>query len=207
MSIQYTLEILGTFVFSVSGALAARHRDHDVIGIWFMGFITAIGGGSLRDMLLGSYPLVWVSDITIIYAILAGIVAALLFMNFLVRFGRTFIVFDAFGIALFTLVGTEKALSVGVRPEIAAIMGVFTAVMGGVIRDTLTNEVPVIFQKALYVTPCFAGAVIYLFLGYFHVPRDINFVTSSVVIVAIRLLAVRYNWYLPAMGAGGRRSQ
>jgi uncharacterized membrane protein YeiH len=198
MSIQYPLEILGTFFFSVTGALAARHRDQDYIGVAFMAFITAIGGGSLRDILLGSYPLIWISDIVLIYAIVLGVVFTITFRNWLTHFNRTLLVFDALGIALFTLVGTEKALHVSVRPEIAAIMGVFSAVMGGVIRDTLANETPVIFQKVVYVTPCLTGAVVYLILDRLDVPRNTNFVVSAVFIASLRLFAVKFNWRLPS---------
>lgn len=198
MGIQYTLEILGTFFFSVTGALAARHRDQDFIGVAFMAFVTAIGGGSLRDILLGSYPLVWVSDIVVIYAIVVGVVFTIAFRNWLAHFNRTLLVFDALGIALFTLVGTEKALHVGVRPEIAAIMGVFSAIMGGVIRDTLANETPVIFQKVVYVTPCLAGAAVYLLLDHVEVPRNAAFIISAALIATFRLLAVKFNWRLPS---------
>jgi len=197
MGIQYVLEILGTFFFSVSGALAARHRDQDYVGVSFMAFITAIGGGSLRDILLGSYPLVWVNDITVVYAIGLGIVFTILLRYRLAQFNRTLLVFDAFGIALFTLVGTEKALQLGVRAEIAAIMGVFSAVMGGVIRDTLTNETPVIFQKVVYVTPCLAGALLFLLLHQAGVDRTVGLIVSAVLIAALRLMAVKFNWRLP----------
>jgi uncharacterized membrane protein YeiH len=148
MSIQYILEIIGTFAFAISGALAVRDKEHrDWFSATFTAFITSIGGGSVRDVLLGSYPLVWISDITILYAILAGVVATFIFYKQLLRLRRTLFLFDTFGIAFFTIVGTEKALHFGVRPEIAAIMGVFSAVMGGVIRDTLTNDLPIIYQK------------------------------------------------------------
>ena len=157
MQIQYLLEIFGTFFFSISGALALQHKEPDWFGAAFIGFITAIGGGSLRDMLLGSYPLVWVSDSRLLYAILLGIVVAHFALPLLLRLRRTMLLFDTLGIALFTIVGTEKALSLGVRPEIAALMGMFTAVMGGVIRDTLTNEVPVIFRKEIYASACLGG--------------------------------------------------
>src|SRR5690606_2603485 len=125
-----------------SGALAIREREHDMFGAGFTGFITAIGGGTVRDILLDSYPLVWIGDVKFLYAILVGILAAFTFPNFLSKLRRTFFLFDTLGIAFFTVLGVEKSLSLGVRPEIAAIMGMFSAVMGGVIRDTLTNEIP-----------------------------------------------------------------
>jgi uncharacterized membrane protein YeiH len=198
MSVQYFAELFGTFFFAISGALAVKDSEHDWFGASFMGFITAIGGGSLRDILLGSYPLVWVGDSYFLYAIIAGVIAAKIFFRLLEKLRRTFLLFDTLGISLFTIVGLEKALSLGVQPEIAAIMGMFTAVMGGVIRDTLVNETPVIFRKEIYASACLAGAVCYLLLdASVHVDRDVNALLSAGLIVGLRLLAVRYNLSLP----------
>jgi uncharacterized membrane protein YeiH len=162
-----------------------------------MGFVTAIGGGTLRDMMLGSYPLVWIADIYFLYAIFAGVVVAYFGFRHLLRFKRTFRVFDALGISFFTILGVEKALSLGVRPEIAAIMGMFTAIMGGVIRDVLTNETPVLFRKEIYATACLAGAILYLSLYKAGIDRNSNLIISIVVIFAIRVLAVKYKLALP----------
>lgn len=198
MQLQYAVELFGTFFFAISGAMAMHDRDHDWFGASFTGFITAIGGGSLRDIVLGSYPLVWIGDINFLYAIIAGILVALAFFSKLVRLKRTFFLFDTLGIAIFTILGVEKALKLGVRPEIAAIMGIFTAVMGGVIRDVLANETPVIFRKEIYATACLAGAVFYLLLNFqLGVDRNINLLVSSAVIIIIRVLAVKYKLSLP----------
>lgn len=197
MQIQYFLELAGTFFFAISGTLVLNKKDQDWFGATFIGFITAIGGGSLRDILLGSYPLVWISNISFLYAIFAGVIFSYIFYKILIQLRRTFLLFDTLGIALFAIVGTEKALGFGVRPEIAAMMGMFTAVMGGVIRDTLTNEIPVIFRKEIYASACLAGTVIYLLLDNFEVSRNFNFIFSTAVIVGIRLLAVKYKLSLP----------
>ena len=199
MDLQYGLELVGTFVFAISGALAIREREHDMFGAGFTGFITAIGGGTLRDILLDSYPLVWIGDVWFLYAIFAGILAAFIFPNYLSQLRRTFFLFDTLGIAFFTVLGVEKALSLGVRPEIAAIMGMFSAVMGGVIRDTLTNEIPILFRKEVYASACLAGAIVYLVLNYFLVPRDINLLISVSVIIAIRMIAMKYKLSLPRL--------
>jgi uncharacterized membrane protein YeiH len=198
MSIQYILEIIGTFAFAISGALAVKDQTHqDWFGASFTAFISSIGGGTLRDILIDSYPLVWISDITIIYAIMAGILVTFIFYKFLLKLRKTLFLFDTFGIALFTIVGTEKALHLGVRPEIAVIMGVFTATMGGVIRDVMTNEIPIIYRKEVYATACFAGACSYLLLDSIGAGRNVAFITASLVIIAIRILAVRYGWSVP----------
>ena len=151
----------------------------------------------MRDVLLGSYPLVWISDITILYAILAGIITTFIFYKYLIGLRTTLFLFDTFGIALFTIVGTEKALHLGVRPEIAAIMGVFTAIMGGVVRDMMNNEIPIIYRKEVYATACLAGAVSYLVLDRAGAERNVAFIAASLVIIAIRILAVRYEWSVP----------
>ena len=198
MDLQYALELFGTFFFAISGAMAMHDKEHDWFGAGFTGFITAIGGGSLRDMLLGSYPLVWIKDINFIYAILLGVLFSLFFFTRLLKLKRTFFLFDTLGISFFTILGVEKALSLGVRPEIAAIMGMFSAVMGGVIRDTIANEMPVIFRKEIYATACLAGALVYLFLD-FQTPldRNINLLISIAVIIVIRIVAVKFNLALP----------
>ena len=151
----------------------------------------------MRDVLLGSYPLVWISDITILYAILAGIITTFIFYKYLIGLRRTLFLFDTCGIALFTIVGTEKALHLGVRPEIAAIMGVFTAIMGGVVRDMMNNEIPIIYRKEVYATACLAGAVCYLVLDKVGAERNTAFITASLVIIVIRILAVRNEWTVP----------
>jgi uncharacterized membrane protein YeiH len=203
MQVQYLFEVLGTAFFAISGALAANKKSApDWFGVTFIGFITAIGGGSLRDVLLGSYPIVWVKDVYFIYAILAGTIVSSIFYTTLHKLRKTLFLFDTLGIALFTIVGTEKALSLGAGPETAAIMGMFSAVMGGVLRDVLTQEIPIIFHKEIYATACLAGALLYLLLHYFHVGRDINFWISGSLIVSIRLLAVRYNLSLPKFRKG-----
>lgn len=198
MNVQYFAELFGTFFFAISGALAVKESEHDWFGASFLGFITAIGGGTLRDVLLGSYPLVWIGDINFLYAILVGVVAAKVFFPLLERLRRTLLLFDTLGISLFTILGVEKALSVGVRPEIAAIMGMFTAVMGGVIRDTLSYKTPVIFRNEIYASACLAGAVCYLLLDIFmNVDREVNVLISASLIISLRLLAVRFNLSLP----------
>lgn len=195
--LQYILEILGTFFFAISGALAVRDQHDDLFGASFMGFITAIGGGSLRDMILGSYPLVWVSDINFLYAIFIGVIIAYIFYKYLIEMRRTFVLFDTLGISFFTILGVEKSLSLGMRPEIAVIMGMFSAVMGGVIRDTLINETPVLFRKEIYATACIVGAMVYITLHHFGVERNINLIVSISLIFIIRILAVKFKLALP----------
>ena len=201
MQIQYILELCGTGFFAISGVLVANNKSkHDWFGISFIGFITAIGGGSLRDMMLGSYPLVWVKDINFMYAILSGIILTRIFFNQLLKMPKALFVFDSIGIAMFTIIGFEKSLSLSVNPVIAAIMGMFSAVMGGVIRDVLTNEIPVLFKKNIYASACLAGATVYLLLDYIGCERNFNIIISMLLIFGIRVIAVKYNLSLPKFG-------
>lgn len=198
MGIQYILELVGTLAFSISGTLTVKDREYgDWFAACFTAFLCSIGGGTIRDLLLGSYPLVWIGDINFLYAILVGIIITFLFYKYLLELRRTLFLFDTFGIAFFTIVGTEKALSLGVRPEIAAIMGVFTAVMGGAIRDVMTNDMPIIYRREVYATPCFFGAVFYLLLDYGGATRNFAFLVSAAAIILIRVLAVKYHWTIP----------
>ena len=198
MQIQYILELLGTGFFAISGALAASDKSKpDWLGATFIGFITSIGGGSLRDILLGCYPLAWIKDVNLVYVIIIGITLASLFFKTLIKLRRTFFLFDTLGIAMFTIIGTEKAISFHVEPIIAAIMGMFSAIMGGVIRDVLTNEIPIIFKKEIYASACLAGAVLYLVLDYVGCERNTNFILSVLLISGIRILAIKYNLSLP----------
>lgn len=206
MNIQYLLELVGTYFFAISGVLATEDKHRNWFGVAFTGFVTAIGGGSLRDMMLGSFPLVWIGDVNFLYGIILGVVTAFIFFDHIVKLKRTMLLFDMIGIAFFTIIGVEKALSLGVSPEIAAIMGVFTAVMGGVIRDTLTNQTPVIFNKEIYATACLAGAIVYLILLNF-VDRNINLLVSSAVIIVIRIIAIKFNVELPRVGTEKKSRQ
>jgi len=203
MDLQYLFELIGTFFFAISGALAIQDQHDDLFGAGFLGFVTAIGGGTLRDMMLNAYPLVWIGDVVVLYTIVAGVVIAYVFFKYLIRLRRTFLLFDALGISFFTILGVEKALRLGVRPEIAAIMGMFSAVMGGVIRDILTNETPVLLRKEIYATACLAGAIVYLALHYFGLDRPINLVISIVIIFTIRILAVKFHLSLPGFRRSG----
>lgn len=199
MSIQYIAELIGTYVFALSGVLATDDKDRNWFGAAFTGFVTAIGGGSVRDVLLGSYPLVWIGDVNFLYAILAGVLTSLIFFRLVVKLSLSMLLFDMAGIALFTIVGVEKSLAVGASAEVAAIMGVFTAVMGGVIRDTLTHKKPIIFSKEVYATACLAGAILYLVLEYYSIDRNVNFLLSCGLIVVIRILVIRFKIELPSL--------
>ena len=131
------------------------------------------------------------------YAIMTGVVLCSIFYRYIVKYRKIMFIFDSLGVAMFTIIGTEKALSLGVNPVIAAIMGMFSAVMGGVLRDILTNEIPILFRRELYASVCFGGAVIYLIGEQLGLDRSINFILSILLILIFRIIAVKYDLTFP----------
>ena len=198
MTLQYFFELAGSALFAVSGALIANNKSNaDWFGVTFIGFITSLGGGTVRDVLLGAYPLGWVADINIFIAILVGIALTSLFYEQLQTYKRNLFLFETLAIAMFTIIGTEKALQYQVNPIIASILGMFSAVMGGVLRDVLTNDTPVLFMKEIYSTACMAGALLYVLLVEFHCPIQIGLPSSMALIAAIRIASVKWHLTLP----------
>lgn len=199
MNIIYCADLLGTMVFAISGAMAANHSGIDIFGATFTGFVTAIGGGSLRDVFLDTRP-IWVDDSNYLVAILAGVIISIVANRQLARLARTLTFFDALGIGFFCVVGVQKSLTYESTQTAAVILGVFSAVMGGVIRDTLMNETPLIFRKEIYATACLAGAIMYMILSSYGVDTAINALVSTLTVSVIRLVAVRYKLSLPVIG-------
>jgi uncharacterized membrane protein YeiH len=197
--ISYYFNLFGVVMFAMSGALAASDKNmyKDLFGVSFTAFATAVGGGTLRDIILGAYPIAWVADNNYLIAITGGIVLMVVLRRQLVKIPKILLVFDSAGIAIYTIIGVEKALAHDVAPLAAVVMGLFTAVMGGVIRDTLINEIPQIFRKEIYATACIAGAIVYLLLKYTELPEIWSAVISITTIIGIRLAAVRFRWSLP----------
>jgi len=198
MKTQYIISLAGTAFFAISAAiLAIKRSKHDWFGVTFISFITAIGGGTVRDILLDSYPLVWVKDVNYMYAIIAGVIITAIFYERIIKFRKIMFVLDTLGVAIFTIIGTEKAIHFGLSPLIAAIMGMFTAVMGGVIRDVLTRETPILFRKELYASVCLAGALFYIGLEKAGCNRSLSVVLAIVLILVIRIIAVKWKLSFP----------
>lgn len=199
--ISYYFNLFGVVMFAMSGAFAALDKNlyKDLFGISFTAFATAVGGGTLRDIILGAHPIAWVADNNYLIAITAGILLMVMLRKQLHKIPKILLVFDSIGIAIYTIIGMEKALALDVAPLAAVVMGLFTAVMGGVIRDTLINEIPQIFRKEIYATACIAGALVYLLLKYTSLPDIWSAVISIVTIIGIRLAAVKFRWSLPKL--------
>jgi uncharacterized membrane protein YeiH len=188
------IDILGTFVFAISGVMAAVGRKFDLFGTIILAFVTAIGGSTLRDVLIGQTPVGWMKSDVHVWIILLALPVSYFFLKQLQRLRKTFLLFDTIGIGLFTILGLETALDSGLSPVIAIMMGVVSAVFGGVIRDVLSNQVPLIFRKEIYAFACLAGALVYMGLDYLSIWSELKLVLSILTVIAIRLLSIRYKW-------------
>lgn len=193
----YIIDLTGTFVFAMSGVITASERRMDIFGASVIGFVTAVGGGTIRDILIGSTPVGWMLNSHYLFAISAGILVALFLHKHISRWYKTMFLFDTVGIGLFTLLGMQKTLTFGLSPTVAVMMGTVSAVFGGVVRDVLVNRVPLIFRKEVYATACLAGAIFYAILEPFYPGSIWTVLLSMALIIAIRVTAVRRNWALP----------
>jgi len=197
MDFILALEILGTFAFAVSGAFAAMERKLDPFGVIIISFVTAIGGGTIRDILIGDLPVSWLMNSTGISVIIVSALASLLFTPTLRKLSNLLLIFDAAGLGLFTLIGIEKGITHNFSPGICIALGTITGSFGGVLRDVLLTNVPMIFQKEIYASVCILGGSVYFLMIYLSVDIAITQVVVIVLIVTIRLLAVRLKWSLP----------
>ncbi|MBA9079403.1 MULTISPECIES: trimeric intracellular cation channel family protein [Rufibacter] len=195
------IDVVGTFVFAISGTLTAADKKLDPFGASVIAFVTALGGGTLRDLLLNLQP-IWMQEERFLVTVFVSVLVTLVFRRDIGRFRRTMFLFDTVGIALFTVLGMEKALRLGVPPLIALVMGVVSAVFGGVVRDILCNEIPLIFRREIYATACLAGGVTYLLMRLAPVPAEVPFGVAVGIIILIRVLAVRLKWAFPNLSAG-----
>jgi uncharacterized membrane protein YeiH len=201
MSFIYLLDLCAVAVCAITATLAARRRELDWFGVVVIAVIAGIGGGTLRDILLGRLPVYWVHDP--VYVVVGSVAASFAFF-----FGRRlrlplnfFLIPDAIGLALFTVIGTSIALTLGTPWLIAALMGVITGVFGGVLRDILCNEIPLIFRTDIYATASFAGALLLIVLDSYRVNHNIAILLSMACIIIIRLVAIRWHISLPRLHA------
>lgn len=170
----------------------------DPFGIFIIAFVTAVGGGTLRDILIKA-PITWMLDITYGYVIAAAAVLAVIFRKKLGYVRRSLFLFDTIGIALYTVVGVEKGIEAGFSPVICVALGTISACFGGVIRDILCNEIPIIFRKEIYATACILGGIVYFLLLKTSLSSDLIVIISGVIVITVRLLAVVFKLSLPSI--------
>ena len=190
------LEIVGTLAFAMSGVLTAMDKKLDPFGVFIIAFVTAVGGGTLRDILIGRTPVGWMMDLEYVYMIILGFFLAIIFRKKFDKLRTSLFLFDTIGLGVYTLTGLRKGLEIGLHPMICISLGTITACFGGVIRDILCNEIPVIFRKEIYATICIMGGILFFILKKLEFNEEIIYISTASVIIFIRLMAVKYKWQL-----------
>ncbi|MBO1924970.1 trimeric intracellular cation channel family protein [Thiomicrorhabdus sp. 6S3-12] len=196
VQILYSLDLFGTVVFAITGLLAARRKQLDLFGAIVIAMVTAIGGGTLRDLIIG-VPVFWTQNDIYIYVVVISTVA----FFFLARYKRLpvkmLLFMDALGLAVFTVIGTQKAMELGFSDPIAIMTGIMTGVVGGVIRDVLVGEIPLVLRKEIYATASFIGASLLLLLLHVGIEQDVAVITAILLTVALRVWAIMRKIELP----------
>ena len=195
-----TIEILGTVAFAISGSFAAMQRRLDPFGVMTIAFVTSIGGGTVRDLLLGDTPVAWMRDINYCLLILGTSLLTIFFKTQVKKFKITLFMFDSLGLGLFTMLGIQKGIIFGLDPGICIALGTITGCFGGVIRDTLLNTIPLIFKKEIYATACLLGGVLYYVLLNINLKPDIAEFVVITFIVVLRIIVAKYKLALPRFG-------
>lgn len=199
MSLFTILDVLGTIAFAISGALSAMNRRLDLFGIFIIAFVTAIGGGTVRDILIGNTPVMWMENIVYIYLIGVVTILAIIFRNKLNYLKKSLFLFDTIGLGVFTITGVETGIQNGLDPIVSVALGAMTGTFGGVIRDILCNEIPIIFRKEIYATACIIGALAYVILYDMGVDADVIYLVTTLTVISIRLVVVKYQISLPSL--------
>ena len=197
MSLLYALDLIGTAAFAASGAWAGVRRQMDLFGVLVLGVVTAIGGGTLRDLLLGDHPTFGLRDETYLYLSLAVALIIFFWHRKLAFLHHPLLYFDAVGLGTFVVIGTSKALAFNLGFLGSMLMGVMTATAGGVIRDVLSNQVPLILQKEVYASACLAGGLLLVLWNQTALPQPLGALLAALAVISLRLLAIHYNWALP----------
>lgn len=194
----YACDLFGVAVFAISGALVAGRNSMDIFGVIVVGILTALGGGTMRDTILGNFPVAWIKNDTYIYvACFASIGTVLWVKLFSLIHEKTLLIADAFGLAVFTIIGINVALEHHTPISTALIMGIMTGVAGGVLRDIACNEIPLIFQKEIYATASLIGGAIFIVLQQISSYNWINIIIAMVCVLFIRIAAIQWHLSLP----------
>ena len=198
VSFVKVIEFIGTIAFAISGVRLAAAKEFDWFGALVVGFVTAIGGGTVRDLLLDVTPFWMLNPIYLICSVV-GLIIVIIFSKKLVRLDTPFFIFDTIGLALFVVVGIEKTVNRDFPFWVAIAMGTITGIVGGIIRDIFINEIPLVFRKEIYALACVFGGIVYWICYCLDFSDVICEITAAAAIFIIRVLAVKYQWGLPKM--------
>lgn len=204
---NFLIEVLGTISFAMSGSFAAMQKRLDPFGVLIIAFVTSVGGGTVRDLLL-DVPVFWMTDMLTCSLIFFTCLFSMIFKSIERNFKVTLFIFDSFGLGLFTIIGIQKGLTEGLHPLICLTLGTITGCFGGIIRDILLNRIPLIFRKEIYATACIIGGGIFLLMTkYSGWSYTLVQVSTIILIVAIRTLAVKYHWQIPKFYTSDHRKE
>lgn len=192
------IEFLGTVAFAISGIRLASAKKFDWFGAFVVGYVTAIGGGTMRDLLLG-IPVFWMQSSVYVWGTGFAFLIVVLFRKYLIHLNNTIFWFDCIGLGLFVVVGFEKTLMLNYPFWVCIFMGTVTGTVGGITRDALINEIPLIFTQELYAVACIIGGIIFSILYYFRVDLSISEIVTAVSVIIIRILATKFEWKLPTL--------
>lgn len=197
MSLLYFLDLTGTIAFAASGAWIAVKKEMDLFGVVVLGMVTAIGGGTIRDLLLGDLPPFCLQNEIYLWLPIATALLVFSLHRYLPKLMQPLLYLDAIGLGTFVVIGTSKALLFETGPIGAVLMGILTGTAGGVIRDVLANEVPLILRKEIYASACMFGGILLVVLHHLQAPQQITLLAAAGSVILIRILAVHFNWSLP----------
>ena len=197
MKMIYYLGLLGIAAFSITGVIAAGKKDMDIFSIVLLGVVTALGGGTLRDIIIDASPVFWIADLAYLWVSLAASALTFFLIRYVNHVFRLLLFIDALGLSLFTVLATEKTLNLGFSSPVAVLMGVVTGIAGGMIRDILTGRMPLLLGKEFYATPALLGAITFTLLGEYTPSQDVSRLCAIGVIFALRASAIQWGLYYP----------
>ncbi|MEG0795240.1 MAG: trimeric intracellular cation channel family protein [Odoribacter sp.] len=198
MSFLTVIDYIGAFAFAISGIRLASAKRFDWFGAYVVGFVTAVGGGTIRDVLLNETPF-WMVQSSYLIVTASALGFVILFGKYVIRLNNTFFIFDAIGLGLFAVVGIEKSITHGYPMWVGIIMGTLTGAAGGVLRDMLINEVPLIFRKDIYALACVIGGLVYYLCIYLGISPTLTQILAAICVILVRVLAVQYHISLPIL--------
>ena len=195
----YFLDMVGVIACAIAGTLLAQHKGFDIAGCVLVSMVNAIGGGTLRDMALDRHPLFWMTDLNYIIVITVTSLILQIFFHMYHKIDTALKFFDAIGLAAFSVIGFNIALAQDMSPVIAIMMAVWTAIIGGLLRDIICNEIPLLLQREIYITASIVGSLTYLVLDQLGINTAVNEFIMLFVIFAVRMLALKFDWHLPSI--------
>ncbi|MFW2366399.1 MAG: trimeric intracellular cation channel family protein [Desulforhopalus sp.] len=193
----YYLGLIGIAAFAITGVIAAGKREMDIFSIVLLGVVTALGGGTLRDIILDTSPVFWIADLSYFWVSVFAAVAAFFGVRLVSRVFKLFLYIDAFGLALFTILAAENTMNLGFGYTIAVLMGLVTGITGGMVRDVLTGRMPLVLGKEFYATPALVGAVFFIVLCHFFPAQEHNRLYGVGLIFVLRVFAIHWGLYYP----------